>query len=350
MLSDFHSVLCELEQPDSPLTPGQLSKLSGPTRSDADAFVLFLERIGLERKRDLITKMVRYAEERFEIDYMDLFRHCMRDSDPLIRRQAIEGLWEDRRPDLVKSLLEIFTSDEDTSVRAAAATALGKFLFLAECDELDGQIGTMIERALQSVIAGEKDIEVTRRAVESIAYINDDSVRRIIDQAYSHHDARMRESGVFAMGRSADRFWAETVLAELYADLPAMRYEAARACGELQLERAIGPLDKLVGDPDVDIRSMAIWALGQIGGKHARAIPDRCVESENELLSTAAAEALAEMEFADRSMDLMVYGPDDTQFVEVDLDPESDQDDFLGNANDHDVDADEWRDDFIELN
>jgi len=137
MLSEFHLVLHELEHDDCPLTPNLLSRMSGPTPSEADGFVLFLERISPERKRDIITRMVEYSEENFEIDYMDIFRRCLNDSDPSVRRQAIEGLWEDDRPGLVKPLLSILSSDKDSAVCASAAASLGRFLFLAECDELD---------------------------------------------------------------------------------------------------------------------------------------------------------------------------------------------------------------------
>jgi len=349
MLSEFHLVLHELEHDDCPLTPNLLSRMSGPTPSEADGFVLFLERISPERKRDIITRMVEYSEENFEIDYMDIFRRCLNDSDPSVRRQAIEGLWEDDRPGLVKPLLSILSSDKDSAVCASAAASLGRFLFLAECDELDSALGDMIEQALHAVIESSDDIQVARRAIESLAYINDDSVRRIIEQAYAHHDAQMRESAVFAMGRSADRFWTETVLAELYADSPAMRYEAARACGELQLQRAVEPLARLISDSDSEIRGMTVWALGQIGGKHAQSILERCIEGEDEFLSAAAAEALAEMEFADRSMDLMVYGPDDLEAT-VDLGSIENADERQEGLDTYRDNDEAWRDDFIELN
>ena len=93
-----------------------------------------------------------------------------------------------------------------------------------------------------------------RRAVESISYINDDPVRRIIDRAYSDSDPHMRESAVFAMGRSADIIWADTVLAELQSKSPAMRYEAARATGELQLKRAVPALTKMAEEDDPDLQ------------------------------------------------------------------------------------------------
>jgi len=117
----------------------------------------------------------------------------------------------------------------------------------------------------------------------------------------------MRESAVFAMGRNADPVWTETVLAEMLSESPSMRYEAARAAGEMQLRRAVTRLIALVQDPDTEVNQMAVWALGQIGGKRARATLEKLVDGDNEALSAAASEALDDLGFAERPLDLMVH-------------------------------------------
>ena len=45
----------------------------------------------------------------------------------------------------------------------------------------------------------------------------------------------MRQSALFAMGRTADSRWAKVVLSELESHEPAMRFEAAQAAGEMGL-------------------------------------------------------------------------------------------------------------------
>ena len=166
-------------------------------------------------------------------------------------------------------------------------------------DRLDEVRGDCARSVLEETIAkpGE-DIEVVRRALESIAYVNDERVREAIDRAYEHEDERMRQSAVFAMGRSADDYWGDIVLEELHASSAAMRYEAVRASGELQLRNGVDRLIALIDDPDTEVQSMAIWALGQIGGKRAQTALERIVEGSGEALASAAAEALDEMEFA----------------------------------------------------
>lgn len=369
MSSDFELALRELEDEDNPLTYGLLSSLSGPTHAERDIFVASFGRLSDPRRREIILRMVECAEESFQLDYADLFRHCLGDSDPMVRRCAIEGLWEEDRVDLMQRLLKMLDNDPDIEVRAAAASSLGRFVYLVEWDEIDQKHGATLRESLERVIRDpNEDIEVVRRAVEAIAHINDDDVRRIIDRAYAYEDDRMRVSAVFGMGRSADPFWAETVLAELYAPSPEMRFEAARACGEIQLRRAVPRLSQLIEDRDREVQDMAIWALGQIGGKRARAILEQCVASDDQVISAAAEAALGEIEFADGMLSMMEYELDDRGLVEMDTLLEGTTssesgasppgeftsthiqgDEFDHSREDREADSEEWPDEFIEL-
>ena len=350
MVSGFELALGELCDEGKLLSGQLLARLSGLSRAERDAFVQCWQGLKVERRREAIAKMVELAEESFEIDFIVLFRSCLEDADSVVRQHAIEGLWEDESANLVEPLLRLFSTDPDAGVRAAAAMSLGRFVFLAECDELDAPRMAKIRQALERAIEDpQEDPEVIRRAIESIAYINDERVRGIIDRAYEQGDSRMRESAVFAMGRSADLIWSEAVLEELQDTSAAMRYEAVRACGELQLKRAVGPLIRLVQDPDREIQGMAIWSLGQIGGERARIALGRFAESDDELLSTAALEALDELEFAVRPMDLLVYEVDETGYTEFEIMDEEGSDE-LGELAHLDDEDGEWADDVLGVN
>lgn len=346
MSSEFDAALRELADDDRPLTCDMLANLSGPTRSECQALVDCLSGLSEERRREAVARMVSHAEEDFRLDYGDLFRCCLDDGDPKVRRYAVEGLWEDEGIDLVEPLQTMLSNDPDVEVRAAAATALGRFVFLAECEELDQRCGAMVRDSLQRVIFDEgEEIEVARRAIESIAYINDDEVRRIINWAYGHEDTRMRESAVFAMGRSAEPWWAETVLAELRDGSPSIRFEAARACGELGLEPAVGQLIELVAYPDREVQEIALWALGQIGNKRARAALERFAGGDDEAVAAAAREALGELEFSSWSFDLMVHVLEGSDVVDDDVPDDDGEDEPDGGESD----SDEWPDDFLEI-
>ncbi len=339
MSSDFEFALRELAKRDVPVTSRLLGNLSNPDRAEVEAFVAWLGQLELDRKREILLRMVEVAEDDFAMDFVALFRRCLNDSDAIVRRHAIEGLWEDESASLVEPLIKMLATDPDVAVRAAAATALGRFVFLAECDELDQRRGNMVRAALERTIADtSEDHAVVRRAVEAIAFINDKQVRRIIDWAYASEDPAMRESAIFAMGRSADPFWAETVLAELDDTSPSMRYEAARACGEMQLKRAVDRLIQLAMDPDREVQAVAVWALGQIGGKRARQALEQWAESDDEVLAVEASEALEELQFSGRPMDLFVYEADEATLFDEDDEDEDDEEDLS------DSDDEEWDD------
>src|SRR5258708_20575836 len=104
----------------------------------------------------------------------------------------------------------------------------------------------------------------------------------------------MRASAVFAMGRSFDDKWAPTVLHELGSDEPQMRYEAARAVGELQLNDALPQLADMVADDDREIMEMAIWAFGEIGGDDARRLLEDVIERADESADGSIDHALEE--------------------------------------------------------
>ena len=59
-------------------------------------------------------------------------------------------------------------------------------------------------------------------------------------------------------------------MAELAAPEPEMRYEAARAAGEMEYTPAVRALGDLLEDVDEDVQLMTVWALGQIGGDKAK--------------------------------------------------------------------------------
>lgn len=307
MTSLFDQTVEAIVSSDRRLDERLIQGLSDASRDQADWFRCQIARCSAARRQDLFRSMVDLAERRFEMDFVLLFRASLDDEDPIVRRLCIEGLWEDVRPDLARRLVERLVEDGDAGVRAAAASALGRFVFMAECDEIDADLGARIRVALEGVIMQGGDIDVVRRAVESIAYINDARTRAIIEDAYEHESQPMRESAVFAMGRSADTYWSDTVMQELRAASSAMRYEAARAAGEMMLRSAVTPLIELVDDPDAEVRAMAVWALGQIGGKRARAVIERLLKGPDEALAAAAEDALNELEFASGRMEMFVH-------------------------------------------
>jgi len=284
-----------------------LYALSDMTPEQLNLFRASWATIATERRRLIIRELVEITEQSFAVNFDPIFFLALEDEDGQVRAAAIEGLWENESRALIAPLIRMMQSDEAEIVRAAAAAALGRFVLLAELEELDSATGARIEEALRATIANPVEtVEVRRRAVESIGYSSKAGVRKIIREAYESEDEKMQSSAIFAMGRSADPYWRRVLLNELESRNPELRYEAARACGELELASAVPRLAELaLHDPDREVQQVAVWALGNIGGKEARRILEQCYESDDEVLRDAAADALDEMDTWDNVMFLI---------------------------------------------
>lgn len=295
-----------------PLSISSLYYLSDLTKAEIQLFQEVWPLIDLRRRQWIIQSLVDIAEANFEVNFDSVFRVCLNDEDAIVRSRAIEGLWEDEDLALAALLVRLLREDPSESVRVAAATSLGRFVLLGELGKIEAAPAMMVENALLGAIHDPHEtLEVRRRAVEAIAYSGQAQVRDIIEMAYYDDEEKMRISAVFAMGRSADPVWRKLVVDELESPNPEMRYEAARACGELEISAALSTLINLVEtDPDLEVQQMAIWALGRIGGKEARRVLEACCESENEALRQAAEEALDELDFLGGHLDFPLFETD----------------------------------------
>jgi HEAT repeat protein len=280
-----------------PLSSGKLYSLSHLSSEELQFFAERWTTISTTRRREIVAALVEIAEANITVDFGHVFRLALRDEDGEVRAQAVDGLWEDESPGLAGLFLEMLISDPFIVARAAAATALGRYVFLAELEELDEELGRSIVQALRRVIEDTTEaLEPRRRAVEAIGFSGEEGVQGLIEAAYRNPVEKMRVSAVFSMGRSADQSWGPTVLDELESTNPEMRFEAARAAGELELKEAVPSLITLIGDSDREVQQAAISALGKIGGSEARSALRLCCQSEDEVIAAAADEALGELE------------------------------------------------------
>ena len=117
------------------------------------------------------------------------------------------------------------------------------------------------------------------------------------------------------MGRNGDERWLPTVLKELENSDPELRFEAARAAGELESPRALVPLIPLLDDDDLEVRLAVIGALAQIGGDVARKALLRCTKSPDAAVREAAADALGEMDLAGDALSISPFLNDSTRTI-----------------------------------
>jgi hypothetical protein len=298
MLEDLELVLGQVANENRPVRSIDLSRLSDLPRAEVVRFDLTWRGLDAGRRLGLVSMMVEQAEANIHLNFHAILRECLNDVDGQIRRLAIDGLWEDEKPTLVGRLAALLADDPVPNVRAAAATSLGRFVLLGALGEIAESAADQAERSLRIAWARASELnDVRRRVLESLAYASDPTVSDLIETAYYDDDELMRQSAVFAMGRSADRRWSKPVLAELRSRDAAMRFEATVSAGELGLAAAVQPLVQLMDDPDSNVREVAALALGKIGGREARRALEDALGGEDERLAQAAEDALEELAF-----------------------------------------------------
>ncbi len=316
---DFARVLEQLRDDAHTFPARALYQFSDLNRHDLAALEAAWPLVAVERRRSLIHDLGEIAEANFEVRFDQVFRLALEDEDVEVRATAIANLWEEEAPDLIAPFLDLLQHDPGARVRAAAASALGRFVYLGEIEEIPEKQLRRIEDALLATITGDDELEVRRRALEAISFSSRPEVSLLIEQAYHSPEQKLRVSAVFAMGRSADPSWGERVIAEIENDDSEIRFEAVRAAGELELREAVPALKRRLGDEDTQVHEAAIWSLGQVGGADARAaLLELLDETEDDDEREFIEEALENLAFQDEMPNLSLLELDEYDFGDVD--------------------------------
>ncbi len=271
--------------------------LSDLSTSDIESLKGFWESFDAGIKTQLLRALSEASEANFDLEYRAIGMLSLTDADPQVREAAIETLWSDESLDLLSKLIELAEWDESPSVRAAAASNLGRFILLGEYGDIpERDAARAQETVINLLLESDEEIEVRRRALEAIANSSHEIVDTAITEAYEGDDRLMKVSAIFAMGRTCDPRWAEQILREMSSPDAEMRYEAARAAGELELQEAVGLLGRLAAQGDLETRYAAIWSLGEIGGRDAlrtlTVLAESVREEQDEDLADAIDEAI----------------------------------------------------------
>lgn len=271
----------------------ELLLLSGMTREEESALREAWLHIPVERRRFLVTTLLETAEADATAVFDEVFLVALHDPDEQVRVVALQGLWEYMEETFIPTLIDVMNHDPSVAVRAEAAIRLGGFAMAGALEDLGPEATDLVRQALIAVWnSPDQDVEVRRRALESVSCLSTDEITEMIQAAYSDKDERMNVSAVYAMGQTLDEMWVPYVLRELKNPRPEMRYEAAHAAGELALTEAIPTLLDLVHDADTEVRVAAIIALGSIGGDLAADILMSLARSADDVISEAAMDAL----------------------------------------------------------
>ena len=336
----FQRTLELLRDPQASITAEAIYTLSDLAGEQLQAFQALWTQMPLERRRSLIARLVETLETNFELDFSAITNPALDDPDLEIRLAAIEGVLEDSPRPVIERLMNLAQDDLHSQVRAAAVRALGPFVLKGELGKLPPEFNIRLQDTILALHKNlNEDLDVRRRALESIGNCGREGVLELIREAYYADDLPMRVSAVFAMGRSYDEVWAPQIMEELSSEYPEMRFEATRAAGELEMRPALPRLTELAYEDDREIQEMAIWAMGEIGGKVATRVLNELAalaeSSGDDLLADAVAEALAAASLVDEDV-LPLF-----DFSDLDLDVEDDDLDAIDLYGDSDDDDDD---------
>ncbi len=304
------------------------------------------------RRRKLIARLVETSETNFDLDFSAIINPAINDADPEVRVAAISGVLEDSPHHVIRDLLHRAQDDPLSEVRAAAAKALGQFVLKGELGKLPETLNLQLQDTMWTLYNNLNEaLDVRRRALEALGNCGREGVSELIREAYYADDLPMRLSAVFAMGRSCDDVWLPLIMDELSSEYPAMRYEAARAAGELELRPALPRLAEMAYEGDREIQEAAIWALGEIGGDAARSVLTDLAALADETGDDELAAAIAEAQGAatlsgDEVLPLFDFSEyeDDDEHMHIlrldDLDDDDDADDGPHELIEMDMDED----------
>jgi HEAT repeat protein len=293
----IHNLINEIADNDRKLTSSHLADLSQMSMSDLPVFKKTWGMINITRRRQIISQLTELVKDNVELNFDLIFRHGLSDPDDEVRATAIDGLWENNDPLLIKKFINLMQNDTSDSVQASAAAALGKFVLLVECEEIRQSYKTTLSQALLTIIDDiKKPVEVRRRALEAIAPLSIPAAREAIKKAYESRDERFTISAIYAMGRTCDDAWLPILYKEMDNADAEIRYEAAGACGEIGVEESVSHLVEHIDDPDIEVRLAVIQSLAKIGGSEAKKSLQRITRKDNIAIREAIEQALGEIE------------------------------------------------------
>lgn len=249
-----------------------------------------------ETRVAVLRAVVEMSEDRVDFHFGRLLRLALVDDAPDVRQLAISGLWEDDGSDLPTLLGRLARGDTSEDVRAQAAQGLARFADMAETGKLDATTTSSIRRTLFDTATDENESwHVRRRAVESAAaFGTDPRLTALIEALYEEDELGLRAAAVFAMGRTMASSWLPMIINEFVSDDAEIRYEAARASGQLNDVEALPGLSELAKDEDLEVRLAAIASIGAIGGSAALRILRRLAENAPDTDADAIDDALVE--------------------------------------------------------
>lgn len=320
----FKKVIEALLDEENIFPPRYLYRFSDMAPNDLTDLKEIWPRISLLRRRALMEDIRDFNEEDFILNFLELGTLAVQDPDEFVRLMAVLVLAEYGGDEMVPLFMHLAEQDPHMEVRAAATASLGVLVQQGELDELPAASLQQLENCLLRILDGQDAEKVRLCALEAMGYSSRDEVVELVQNAYQSGNTEWLASALVAMGRSYNPEWNEKVIDMLNDKRSAIRREAVRAAGELEIKEATADLMELLQDDEITVRQAAIWSLSQIGGADVRRLFERMLEvSEDEEEAELLEDALENLEFTEGFPDLALIDLDeDVEDLKEDLNEE----------------------------
>jgi HEAT repeats len=263
----FPDVIAAMLDESKPFHPRYLYHFSDIEAPELHQLETAWSQVTDQRRRSILEDVEELGETNLTLSFEDFCRFTVTDSDPRVRELSLRVLWDYESSSLVPLYLDLLANDNQAPVRAMAATALGKHVYLGETEDLPQETLNQIVDRLLVVYRSSEVQSVRRNALESLGYSSREEVNSLIENAYHSGVQDWIASSLVAMSRTAHKKWEPYVLEMLESDEDEVRYEAVRAAGELEIKKAKPLLMEMLDDSSSEIRMAAVWSLSQIGGE-----------------------------------------------------------------------------------
>ncbi|MFL2639970.1 MAG: HEAT repeat domain-containing protein [Dehalococcoidia bacterium] len=297
------NILKHIEDGKMPVASLDIASLSDLDIGSANKVSNTLSTLELEREIQILDHLLNVSEDRFDVNFDEIFINKLNSDREEIREISIRGLWEYDERTLIEPLLEKLTEDDSTAVRIAAAIGIRRFSILAEEGKLLDRDSDKIYETLQSLIDDDHSdiqeeipVDIKRRIIEALSPYNTPEIHDIILDNYHSLDERLRASAIFSMGENGDSDWIPYILDEMDNSNPEIRFEAAGAAGRIGDESLIPDLARMGNDDSFEVVSQVITALNLIGGSNSIKVLTRFLQHENNNVRSVAQDALENME------------------------------------------------------
>jgi HEAT repeat protein len=311
----FSEIIDALLTINTPFSPTYLHEFSDLHPDSLVNLKQIWSKIDSQRRFSLLEDLENLAEADTHVCFDEVAFIALEDTDPDTRSVAIRLLWECKNQRLIPIFLSLMETDGSEKVRAAAAAALGLFVYLGELEELHSDTLIEIENCLLSMMQSTDTPMVRQRVLESLGYSSRDEIDELLLKAFESDDADWTCCSIYAMGRSADIKWERFILKMLDHPNVRIQFEAVRTAGQLELHGARKPLDELLEEPeslDDEVRIAAIMALSTIGGETASSTLEQLITQSSDADEIAAIQdAIDHLKFTngDPSFDLLAFSP-----------------------------------------